>query len=72
MAETIEKSLQHLSDAGKVDVLREFLLSSQNTEALIHPKSKTKRGLAKKMTGMINSIKDAFPTFEDEQEDGES
>jgi hypothetical protein len=36
-----------------------------NTDIL---KAKTKRGLAKKMTGMINTIKDAFPTFEDEQE----
>ena len=35
-----------------------------NTDIL---KAKTKRGLAKKMTGMINTIKDAFPTFEDEQ-----
>ena len=36
-----------------------------NTDIL---KAKTKRGLAKKMTGMINTIKDAFPTFEDEQD----
>ena len=49
-------------------MLQQKFKIAQNTEELIHPKSKTKRGLAKKMTGMINSIKDAFPTFEDEQD----
>ena len=41
-----------------------------NSEVDQKEKVAKKKGLAKKMTGMFNSIKDAFPTFEDESNHG--
>ena len=44
------------------EIVKEFLCPKEDFE---HGQ-KQKKGLAKKMTGMFNTIKDAFPTFEDD------
>ena len=44
-----------------------MMASTVEMKAFLEPSEEKKRkGLAKKMTGMLNSIKDVFPTFEDE------
>ena len=56
MAELLEKWMQD-----------PLVASNLETKAFLEPsEEKKKKGLAKKMTGMLNSIKDVFPTFEDE------
>lgn len=44
---------------GQSEDLKDFLCPTKNKV--------NNKGLAKKMTGMLNSLKDAFPTFDDEQ-----
>ena len=67
MAESLQKSLNHLSETRQIDELRDFLCYTPHQQIIKQPKSKTNKGLANKMTGMLNTIKDVFPTFEDEQ-----
>ena len=56
LAQVLEKWVQDHLTTSAVE-MKAFLEPSEE---------KKKKGLAKKMTGMLNSIKDVFPTFEDE------
>ena len=68
------KSWQHeeLNGQDIAQVLEKWaqdpmMASTVEMKAFLEPSEEKKRkGLAKKMTGMLNSIKDVFPTFEDE------
>ena len=65
-AEILEKILNKLAVDKQDKLLLDFMEDVNNEP------TKTNSGFTKRMTGMLNSIKDALPTFEDDSQHGKN
>ena len=72
LAEVLEEWIQDplFASYPEMKAFLEIARPQLPTEGSPEEKIAKKKGLAKKMTGMLNSIKDVFPTFEDEGNHG--